>query len=217
MINSIRISSINLKNDDLRSYQFLNEGLSDAPWNGIAVANWSQDYPYSPQAKFRIGYTNNAIIIQYQIEEEVIKAQYHIHNDPIWEDSCVEFFISFDNRENYYNFEFNPIGAGLIGYGPKVKTERARLTAQQINQVEVFSCIERSHLGSKWSLIQYIPLETFVHHDITDSFLKETAIFANFYKCGDHLPRPHFLSWNKIDHPTPNFHLPEFFGELLFE
>lgn len=40
---------------------------------------------------------------------------------------------------------------------------------------------------------------------------------ANFYKCGDKLQTPHFLSWNPINLEKPNFHCPEFFGTLNFE
>lgn len=217
MANSIIIPSIDLQNGDVKEYQSLSKLLSPISWNDIAIANWKSAYPYIPKAKFRLAYDQRAIIIQYEIEEEVIKAQYYVHNDNVWEDSCVEFFISFDHKKHYYNFEFNPIGAGIIGYGTAIKAERSRLTAQEIDQVEVFTCIERGNLGSKWSLIQYIPFTAFVHSQVTHSFLKENLIFANFYKCGDHLPKPHFLSWNKINHPTPNFHLPEFFGELVFE
>ena len=42
-------------------------------------------------------------------------------------------------------------------------------------------------------------------------------IIANFYKCGDKLQTPHFLSWNPIDLEKPNFHCPEFFGMLRFK
>jgi len=217
MTNSIIVPSIDFGNEDLKGYQSLNKLLSAIAWNDIAIANWNHDYPYAPKAKFRLAYDQQAIVIQYKIEEEVIKAHYYMHNDNIWEDSCVEFFISFDNRKHYYNFEFNPIGAGLIGYGTSIKAERSRLTRQQIDQVEVFTCIERNNLGTQWSLIQYIPYSAFSYSQVTYAFLKENPIFANFYKCGDHLPKPHFLSWNKINHPTPNFHLPEFFGELFFE
>ena len=38
---------------------------------------------------------------------------------------------------------------------------------------------------------------------------------ANFYKCGDCTAHPHFLSWSPIDTPNPDFHRPDFFGELL--
>ena len=40
---------------------------------------------------------------------------------------------------------------------------------------------------------------------------------AHFYKCGDKLQQPHFLSWNAIGNPKPNFHLPQFFGTIVFE
>ena len=46
--------------------------------------------------------------------------------------------------------------------------------------------------------------------------LKGVCATANFYKCGDDLPEPHFVSWNKIEAPTPNFHLPKYFGEIEF-
>ena len=42
-------------------------------------------------------------------------------------------------------------------------------------------------------------------------------IRANFYKCGDELDKPHYLSWNPINLEKPNFHCPEFFGTLFFE
>ena len=32
----------------------------------------------------------------------------------------------------------------------------------------------------------------------------------NLYKCGDDLSHPHFLSWQPIEAPKPNFHLPAF-------
>ena len=40
---------------------------------------------------------------------------------------------------------------------------------------------------------------------------------GNFYKCGNQLPKPHFLSWNPIPTDNVQFHCPEFFGELDFE
>jgi len=33
---------------------------------------------------------------------------------------------------------------------------------------------------------------------------------ANFYKCGDELPLPHYLSWNPIYTETPDFYRPDF-------
>ena len=38
---------------------------------------------------------------------------------------------------------------------------------------------------------------------------------ATFYKCGDKTAHPHFLSWNPVGTPAPDFHRPDFFGELI--
>jgi hypothetical protein len=43
------------------------------------------------------------------------------------------------------------------------------------------------------------------------------SIRANFYKCGDKTAHPHYLSWSPIETPKPDFHRPEFFGELLLK
>ena len=40
---------------------------------------------------------------------------------------------------------------------------------------------------------------------------------ANFYKCGDRMPVKHYVTWNPIGWPQPDYHRPEYFGELVFE
>ena len=55
-----------------------------------------------------------------------------------------------------------------------------------------------------------------VHSPIRSSLDGQT-IKANFYKCGDELQTPHFLSWNPINIEKPDFHRPDFFGSLEFE
>ncbi|MGH2565575.1 MAG: carbohydrate-binding family 9-like protein, partial [Ginsengibacter sp.] len=39
---------------------------------------------------------------------------------------------------------------------------------------------------------------------------------VNFYKCGDKLPKPHFLTWNTVETEDPDFHAPEYFGSMEF-
>ena len=68
---------------------------------------------------------------------------------------------------------------------------------------------------NSWSLIEIIPADVLFRSGVESWSGK--SMRANFYKCGDNLPTPHFLSWNAIDWPEPSFHRPEFFGELVFE
>ena len=41
-------------------------------------------------------------------------------------------------------------------------------------------------------------------------------IRANFYKCADDTDSMHFVSWSPIETENPDFHRPDFFGELYF-
>ena len=67
----------------------------------------------------------------------------------------------------------------------------------------------------KWSLTLVIPTTALFRDEIHS--LDGRDMRANFYKCGDKLTTPHFLSWNKIDLPSPCFHCPPFFGQIHFE
>ena len=40
---------------------------------------------------------------------------------------------------------------------------------------------------------------------------------VNFYKCGDLLPEPHFICWNKVETTDPDFHQPDFFAPVVFD
>ncbi|QBQ41452.1 hypothetical protein E2P86_09910 [Sphingobacterium psychroaquaticum] len=196
-------------------YHALQQQLTGQEWHEIGHVNWPAEYPYKPKVAFQIVHNGSSIVLHYAVEEDYVKAQYIRPNEAVWEDSCVEFFLSLDNKETYYNIEFNVLGTGLIGYGPGVKSERNRLTPQEIEQVSTATSVVQRSGAKKWNMIMVIPALVFNKQgDITLSGLRA---FGNFYKCGDELPQPHFISWSPIGHPTPNFHLPAFFGELIFE
>jgi len=181
--------------------------LKEVPW---------KDFPYRPAVHFKIAHTATGILLLYEVQEKHVKAVYRNTNDPVYKDSCVEFFLSFDGS-NYYNLEFSCIGTGLIGYGPAQKSQRKRLPRETIEQVKTYSSIaaEPSENGdTEWRLLLHIPLAVFEAHPIGS--LAGVRCTGNFYKCGDDLPEPHYVAWNPIDNPTPNFHLPQYFGELVF-
>ena len=61
-----------------------------------------------------------------------------------------------------------------------------------------------------WELVVAIPFRLM---GLDPDNLPE-KIMGNFYKCADDTEFPHFVSWSPIDLPSPNFHCPEFFGEI---
>ena len=205
------------------SNQELNNGmagvcsyLNSSERQSINNLLWSND-GYKPAVSFAIVYTEDSILLKYFVTEKYVKADYLQINDPVYKDSCVEFFIAFGDDENYYNLEFNHIGTALIGYGSD-KNDREILSEAIISKIESHHTIATSaddRGNTEWELTLSIPFDLFKHNTINS--LANMLCRANFFKCGDDLPAPHFLSWNAIDNPQPNFHLPQFFGAIEFE
>lgn len=209
-LDAVYLADLHQKDD----YRSLAVGMQALDWHHIDQVNWENDYPYRPTVQFQIAYSQQAMVLHYQVEETFLRAQAVHSNGNVWEDSCVEFFVSFDQREHYYNFEFNILGTGLIGYGPETKSARRRLSASEIQKVKTFTQIQQIDGVKTWQIMLVIPVEL-VNKDYES--LRGTQAFGNFYKCGDALPDPHFVSWNPITHERPNFHLPAYFGQINFQ
>ena len=182
--------------------------------NGLTQIPWSK-YNYKPSVEFTIAYNEYNIFLKYYVSECSIRAVNTSINSSVWEDSCVEFFIKFEEDNAYYNFEFNCIGTALVGYGES-QTGRLLLPEELISNIVCKSVIVKDHSSTElhWELTVVIPKSLFCYTKIDT--LKGKRCTANFYKCGDLLPVPHFISWSNILAPEPNFHLPEFFGTLYF-
>jgi len=182
--------------------------------NLINQTPWVQ-YDYCPAVQFAMGYGNDCIFLKYYVSETSIQAANGTTNGPVYQDSCVEFFVSFNDEKAYYNFEFNCIGTTHVGYGEN-KDSRELLRNDLISQIKYQSVISNRQGGDvHWELTVAIPFSLFCYHKLAN--LGGQNCKANFYKCGDHLPMPHFVSWTNINSEEPNFHLPEFFGSLKFK
>ncbi len=190
--------------------------LESYPRNSIEVMPWPA-FTYRPDASFTVAHGEDCILLKFFVKEKAIRAIYRYTNDPVYKDSCVEFFISFDKDDGYYNIEFNCIGTCLSGFGP-TRNNRKLLPEALISKIKRLALIRDSNGAGKnlveWELTCIIPLEVFVHHQI--KCLRGRHCTVNFFKCGDELPEPHFLSWNGISSNSPDFHLPEFFGPMHF-
>lgn len=177
---------------------------------------WSSD-GYKPAVSFKMAHTRDSILLSYVVREKHTRADHHIINSPVYKDSCVEFFIAFNGDDKYYNLEFNSIGTSLVGYGTG-NTGRVPVREDLISQIKNEKILEMPNsdpeLLIQWELALSIPFRVFEYHHITS--LTNQMCSANFFKCGDDLPEPHFLAWNNIDNPIPNFHLPAFFGKVEF-
>lgn len=183
----------------------------------IGALNWD-NFRYKPEARFNMAYSDSEIFLKYYIREEYVKAEKTESNQMVCQDSCVEFFVSPANDGIYYNIEFNAIGTCLLGTGTSRK-DGVHAPVSVIEQIRRSgSCgtspFEERHGEFFWTITIVIPYEVFFRHKVTD--LKGKFFRANFYKCGDKLTHPHYLTWNPVGTENPDFHQPEYFGLLKF-
>ena len=189
-------------------------------FENVDVANWPDANAQTPDAKFRIAHTGNAFVVNFLCTENSVAATANDMGWNVWEDACMEFFsqpVADDGI--YYNVECNCTGTVLLN-GGKPGTERAHASRETTMSIERWSSLGREPFAERvgtctWQVVLVIPAECYFHHQITD--LSGMTIRANFYKCGDKLQQPHYLSWNPISTPRPNFHVPQFFGTLELE
>ena len=189
------------------------------PYTPVDHVNWPEAYPYRPSVEFAAAHTGDALLLHYLVEEQSVRAVARQDHEHIWEDSCAEFFCMPAEDGIYYNVECNCTGKLLVAAG---KDRNVRTPAPE----EVMKRIDRwASLGTKpfdtrieqtrWELALRLPITTFFLHKF-EGFDGLTAT-GNVYKCGDCLPVPHFVSWNPIATGSPDFHRPDFFGQMKFE
>lgn len=193
-------------------------GLEDVMLHKSAKAavdsvNWPEEYPYAPECSVRIARGDNHLAVMFDVTGKDIRAVEMDDNGRSWEDSCCEIFLSADGK-TYFNIEVTCIGSVLIGKG-EGRQGRVQLPVDDVATVRRWSSLERKSYDISggehhWTVMVLIPFTVMG----LDSAHLPDELFGNFYKCGDLTAHPHFVSWNPIDTPSPDFHRPEFFGKI---
>ncbi len=183
----------------------------------IDELNWSQEYPYMPSTSVRIARSASHLVVGYNVRGLDLRAKAGKDNGPVWEDSCCEFFVAHPSDGTYYNFEINCVGT-LLCAKRTGRHDANHLSQEELDKVIRHSSLERAEIEIsdeifEWSVTMCIPFDII---DVDAEDLPE-SLSGNFYKCGDKTAHPHFVSWNKIDVEKPDFHRPDFFGELIFK
>lgn len=194
---------------------FCAAGIAYTP---VAQVNWPEAYPYKPSMDFAIAHTGDALLIHYRVTEQSVRAVATEDHQRIWEDSCAEFFCMPADDGIYYNMECNCTGKLLLAAG-RDRHERTKAPATVMQGVDRWTSLGPEPFDTRltpttWELALRLPLSVFFQHQIES--LDGLTVQGNVYKCGDLLPVPHFVSWNPILTEKPDFHRPEFFGQIQF-
>ena len=180
--------------------------LNCFPWDELSTNS------YRPTTTARLGTNGEALFVYMETDENELKAETkgfgHTHTD-----SCMEFFLSPEPAKSmtYFNWEFNPARGMYLAVGLERQT---RVAIPEENYKELFQ-VKTSVHANGWNLEYRIPL-SFLRRYFPSLELKQGHVMrGNFYKCGDDTPHPHYGCWSPINLPKPDFHCPDFFGELV--
>lgn len=210
------IKKVHVLTTDLSHIVGAIRGVSDIP---IMHANWTDQYSCAPETSFKIAHNGNYLFLQYNVKEKEVLAKIEHDQDYVNKDSCVKFFISFDDSPSYYTLAASCIGKSRFAYRQEGKDPQYADTQVMLSIKRYASlgseCFDRRQGDIKWSLLLVIPKSVFWMSNMKN--FNGVKARANFCKCGELLSEPHFLSWNPIDNEVPNFYLPQFFGDLRFE
>lgn len=179
---------------------------------------------FRPVVKAKMMYSNDAIYVIFNVEDRFIRCVTKDVNGPVCEDSAVEFFFSPDENagEKYFNLETNCGGTPLMYYNTVPRKTFKILGTADILQIEIAhslpQIINPEIKGPvTWTIEYRIPVSLLEKYSNVTQPRPGSTWKANFYKCADKTSNPHYLTWAHISTDQPDFHLPQFFGELKFE
>lgn len=186
----------------------------DPDWDSVPAIPvdrvlWTEDTGI--RARGQLCYDDEYLYVHLAAVEKDIRAENTEPLSPVYEDSCLEFFVQVSGTDNYFNFEINANGCLNIQYGP---TKPDRVSLYRSDGVDYFG-IRAGLTSDGWEAYYRIPL-CFIRLFLPEARF-EGEWRANMYKCGNKTVHKHYLSWTRIDLETPNFHCPEYFGTIVFE
>jgi hypothetical protein len=199
-------------------------GDPSAPWPSLTPLTvghylWLAN-GYRPAVDARLCWSARFVYVRFRVEEKRVRVRYTKFQDPVYKDSCVEFFVDMfpETKHGYVNFETNAAGTLLAAFGPD-RAHRTPLWPEDLAEFEAVTSIhgpvDGEYGAAAWTIAYRVPCALFRKLYGREIVAGHRAA-ANFYKCGDETETPHYGAWSAVETPTPDFHRPEFFGEIVF-
>ena len=205
-------------------------GPPDAAWQQASALAIDQFRPegsdHRPRTTLQLLHDSESIHGRFRVDDRYVRCTHQAYGDPVYLDSCVEFFFQPKPGCGYFNFEFNCGGAFLCNHitdetgAPASFKEYTRLSAHDVAGVSVTTSLPRIvdpeiTRPTSWWLTFRIPVQ------IAEQFVGPVGAVSgqvwrgNAYKCGSGTSHPHWAAWAPVN--QLNFHLPRCFGHLVFE
>lgn len=191
----------------------------------LEITNYMGKMPgFKPVAKARMMYDNENVYVIFQVQDKNVRCLTKDINGPVYKDSAVEFFFAPDQNFplKYFNLETNCGGTPLLYYNLIPRRESKELSVEDIRKIEIVTSLPRiidPEIGENvtWTIEYRIPLSMLEKYASITRPQKGVEWKANFYKIAENSTNPHYITWSVVENDKPNFHMPKFFGKLVFE
>lgn len=184
----------------------------------VESLNWPEAFPYRPLTVITAAHSGKFIYLDFLVRCNYLRAVNYTDNSPVSEDSCVEFFVSpHPESEVYWAFELNCVGTINAARCTR-RNECTPLTREMLQQIRRYASVgtrpfQEVEGSFIWNVAVAIPLAVLG----IDYSGTPVAMRGNFNKCAEATSQPHYLSWAPIRTETPDFHRPEFFGDIILD
>lgn len=181
----------------------------NVPYLEVSESPWFETPGIS--MRMQVLWNEYGLYVHQKAIEPNIRATFASHLSHVCDDSCMEFFFAPENGDfRYFNFELNPNGAMMLGFGTG-RTDRIKLLPS--DATSLFS-IRTIHGEGEWETFYSIPV-SFIRTFFPSFELSEGFSFrANAYKCGDKTDHVHYLTWNQMTSEKPDYHRYCDFGKM---
>jgi hypothetical protein len=197
-------------------------------WQSIAaieIMHYMGTIPkFQPRVKVKMMYDEENIFVIFQVQDRYVRCLTTKYNNPVYQDSAVEFFFSPDSSQPllYFNLETNCGGTPLMHYNLEPRKEFLELDTADIKQIEIAHSLPQiidPEISDPvtWTLEYRIPLAILEKYSQITHPENGVVWRANFYKIAENNSNPHYITWSVVEIEKPDFHKPEFFGKLIFE
>ena len=204
----------------------------DGPvWGGAETVRLAFFHPRSsghrPGVAAKVLYDAGGLYLHFKVQDRYVRSVGSQPMDPVYRDSCVEFFIQPKPVAGYLNFEVNCGGTFLVSYIEDCRRVPGGFAKFRPLAPEWFAKLRCRHSlpavvepeltePTGWQLEYFIPFALLAAHVGPLGDVAGQTWRGNFYKCADQTSHPHWAAWAPLGDEL-NFHQPKHFGELVLE
>jgi hypothetical protein len=209
--------------------EILIDGVWDKPiWKNVPaveITHYMGNKPsFLPSTFAKLMYDEENIYGIFLVKDKFVHCLVQETNGHVSGDSCVEFFFSPDESKPlfYFNLEINCGGIPLMQYVTVPRKEYVFIDESQISKVEIAHSLPQKVFPEivediTWTIEFKLPFEILEQYAGISHPKSGVKWKANFYKTASTTGNPHYLTWSHVDQPKPDFHLPQYFGTLVFK